>query len=70
MSSIDDRLDRLPPLIRVHQHHKLLCEATGLSKPSLYRALNSGTLGVTPLRINSSMMIRRRDLFQALGVDQ
>lgn len=69
MPSIDRQLHELPPLIRVHQHHQLLCQATSLSRASLYRALSNGTLGITPLRINSRMLIRRSELLRTLEIE-
>jgi hypothetical protein len=71
VSSIDDRLRALPPLVPVNENAELLGEALGgLSRSTLYRALQNGELGVRPLRVGRRLMVRRADLLDALGIPE
>lgn len=63
--------DELPPLAHVSEHADLLGEAFGgLSRSSLYRALQSGQLGVRPIKIGRRSFLRRADVLDALGIPE
>jgi hypothetical protein len=68
---VEDRLRALTPLFNVHAEAKLLGEAFGgLSRSTLYRALQSGSLGVRPIRVGRRLFLRRADVLDALGIPE